>query len=201
MHLKMSSAKMASILSRGDELILLASTYVLTIAHRCSVLFNREICIYKNMKIKDVSITHWGRNKMTVIFQKTFSGTFSWRKKIEFWFKFLRILFLRVQLAISQHWLRQWLCTEQTTSHYLNQCWPSSLTNICGTRVICVKEIRVPTCVIANILLVVLIDLVSSLLSCIVVKHGDWIVLSLSTFILRFTTLFLRTIDVEIHVS
>ena len=31
---------------------------------------------------------------------------------------------------------------EQKTSHYLNQCWPSSLTHICGTRGIWVKAIR-----------------------------------------------------------
>ena len=30
----------------------------------------------------------------------------------------------------SQHWFREWFDTEQATSHYLNQCWPSSLTLI-----------------------------------------------------------------------
>ena len=29
-------------------------------------------------------------------------------------------------LLISQHWSRQWLGCCQATSHYLNQCWPSS---------------------------------------------------------------------------
>ena len=30
-----------------------------------------------------------------------------------------------------QHWFRQWLGAEQAESHYLKQCWPSSLTHIC----------------------------------------------------------------------
>ena len=32
---------------------------------------------------------------------------------------------LRAQLTISQHQFRQWLGTDQATSHYLNKCWPS----------------------------------------------------------------------------
>ena len=40
----------------------------------------------------------------------------------------------RVQLTITQHWLRWWLGVEEATSHYLNQCWPSSLKHISGTR-------------------------------------------------------------------
>ena len=49
-----------------------------------------------------------------------------------FWFEFRWSLFLKVQLTISQHWFRYWLGIEQATSHYLNQCLPSSLTYICG---------------------------------------------------------------------
>ena len=39
-------------------------------------------------------------------------------------------LFLRSQLAISEYCLRWWLGAEQAPSHYLMQCWPSSLTHI-----------------------------------------------------------------------
>ena len=49
------------------------------------------------------------------------------------WFEFHRTLFRRVQLTISEHWLRWWLGAEQAPSHYLNQCWHSSLTLISGT--------------------------------------------------------------------
>ena len=41
---------------------------------------------------------------------------------------------LKGQLATTQHWFRLWLGSEQAASHYLNQCWPQSLTHICGTR-------------------------------------------------------------------
>ena len=54
-------------------------------------------------------------------------------KMIEFGFKFHWNSFPGVQLTMSQHWFKQWLGTEQATGHYLNQCWPSSLTRICGT--------------------------------------------------------------------
>ena len=50
-------------------------------------------------------LTHWGRDNMAIS-QKTLSSTFSWMKVIEFWLIFHWNLFLRVQLAISQHWFR-----------------------------------------------------------------------------------------------
>ena len=43
-------------------------------------------------------------------------------------------MFLTVQLTITQHWFRYWLWAHSEPSHYLNQCWPDSLTYICGTR-------------------------------------------------------------------
>ena len=73
-------------------------------------------------------------DKMATISQKTFSNTFSWIKSFVFWFEFHWSLFLRVQLTIFQHCFRLWLGADQATSHYLNQCWPSSLTLICGAR-------------------------------------------------------------------
>ena len=41
----------------------------------------------------------------------------------EFRLNFHWSLFLGVQLAIFQHWFRQWLGAVQATSHYLNQWW------------------------------------------------------------------------------
>ena len=52
---------------------------------------------------------------------------------IKFWFKFHWNLFPGVQLTINQHCFREWLGAEQVTSHYLNKCWPSSLTHLCVT--------------------------------------------------------------------
>ena len=71
---------------------------------------------------------------MSAISQTTFWNAFPWMKTFVFWFEFHWSFFVWVQLTISKHWFRWWLGTEQVTSHYLNQCWPSSLTNICGTR-------------------------------------------------------------------
>ena len=47
-------------------------------------------------------LTHWGRYKMDVISQTTFSCM----KMFEFRFEFHWSLFLRVQLTIFQHWFR-----------------------------------------------------------------------------------------------
>ena len=46
-------------------------------------------------------------------------------------------LFLRVQLIISQCGFRKWLGVEQTRSHYLKQCWPSSPIPSLGFRPFC----------------------------------------------------------------
>ena len=48
--------------------------------------------------------THWGWDNMAVISQTTLSNTFSWMKMLELRLKFHSCLFLRFQLAISQHW-------------------------------------------------------------------------------------------------
>ena len=50
--------------------------------------------------------THWGRDKMAVIFQTTFSNAFSWMKTFEFRLRFDWNLFLRFELTIFQHWFR-----------------------------------------------------------------------------------------------
>ena len=47
------------------------------------------------------TLTHWGRDKMAVIFLTTFSNGFSLMKKYEFRLKFHWTLFLWVQLTIS----------------------------------------------------------------------------------------------------
>ena len=51
-------------------------------------------------------LTQWGWDKMAAILQTTNSNTFCWIKMFEFQLKFHWSLFLRVQLTISQHWLR-----------------------------------------------------------------------------------------------
>ena len=45
-----------------------------------------------------------------------------------------------VKSTITQHWFRWWLGTELAPSHFLNQCWPNSLTHICGTKAIWVNS-------------------------------------------------------------
>ena len=50
-----------------------------------------------------------------------FQNVFSCMKMYEFWFKFHRSLFLRVQSTIFQHWFRWWLGADQATSHYPSQ--------------------------------------------------------------------------------
>ena len=50
---------------------------------------------------KLLCLTHWGQDKMAVIFQKIFSNAFSWMKMCEFRLIFHWILFLMVQLTKS----------------------------------------------------------------------------------------------------
>ena len=46
----------------------------------------------------------------------------------------LKIVFMRIQLMINQHWFRWWLDTEEVTSHYLNQRWPGLQIHMCITQ-------------------------------------------------------------------
>ena len=75
------------------------------------------------MTLHDNELTHWGRDKMAAISERTFSNAFSWMKMYEFQLKFHQSLFLRVQLTIFHHWFRYWLGAGQATSHYLKQWW------------------------------------------------------------------------------
>ena len=50
-------------------------------------------------------LTHWGRDKMAVIFQTTVSNAFYWMKMHEFRLRFHWSLFLRFELTF-QHWFR-----------------------------------------------------------------------------------------------
>ena len=84
-------------------------------------------------------------DKMVAILQTIFSNAFSRMKSFVYWLKFHWRLFLRVQFTISQHWFRWWLGAGQAPSHYLNQCWPHSLTQICSIRGRWVKITSVPS--------------------------------------------------------
>ena len=74
---------------------------------------------------------------MTTVLQTRFSDAFSWVKNsysntICNGYHFY--LFFNTYIIVSHYWLRQWLGAEQTTSHYLNQCWPRSKTPYSVTR-------------------------------------------------------------------
>ena len=70
-----------------------------------------------------LALTHWGRDKMAAISQRTVSNAFSWMKMYQFRLRFHWSLIPKVQITIFQHWLRYWLGAVQATSHYLNQWW------------------------------------------------------------------------------
>ena len=51
----------------------------------------------------------------------------------KFWIQFDWNLFPRVQLTITQHWLK-WLGADEVTSHDLNQWWPRLVMHLCFNR-------------------------------------------------------------------
>ena len=81
-------------------------------------------------------------DKMAAILEMRCSNAFRWMESFIFWFKFHCSLFVCTQLTISQHWFRLWLGAKWATSHYLSQCWPSSLMHICSTRGTWVNSLR-----------------------------------------------------------
>ena len=56
---------------------------------------------------RSLYLTHWGQDKMAVIFQTTFSNAFSEGKSMYFWFYGCWNLLSRIHMAITPHWLRQ----------------------------------------------------------------------------------------------
>ena len=64
------------------------------------------IAIQLNICLKNLSLTHWGRDKMAAILQTTFSNAISWMEMFEFRLKSHSSMFLRVQLIIFHHWFR-----------------------------------------------------------------------------------------------
>ena len=87
-----------------------------------------------DLEVKEGVLTHLPMDKMATILQTTFSNAFWSILFFSFRLELHWTLFLRVQLTISQHCFRLWIGAEQAASHYSNQCWPSSLMHICGTR-------------------------------------------------------------------
>ena len=91
----------------------------------CSVLwrmiFDMDIASEWNCTLTTLCLTHL---PMTILLMKM----------LEFRFGYHWNLSLRVQLAINQHCFSYWLVACSVPSHYLNQCCPSSMTHICGTR-------------------------------------------------------------------
>ena len=66
-------------------------------------------------------LTHWGRDKMTDIFQTTFPNAFSWKKIYELRLKFHWSLFLPKGSINIAALVQIMVGADQATSHYLNQ--------------------------------------------------------------------------------
>ena len=66
-----------------------------------------SMAVLPHIRWKSMSnLTHWGRDKMDAISQKTFSSAFSWMTMLDFRLKFHWSLFLRVLSTILYHWFR-----------------------------------------------------------------------------------------------
>ena len=89
-----------------------------------------QISTVNHTSCQPAELTHLPMNKMAAISQTIVSKASNDRKAI----RNSLTLCPSVQLTIRQHWFREWLGTRQATSHYLNQCWPSSTMHIYGTR-------------------------------------------------------------------
>ena len=73
-------------------------------------------CIIIMLLYPMTNITHWGMNKNGCHFANDILKCIFGNEKYEFWLRFLKIIFLRVQLVICQHWFRCWLGAKQALS-------------------------------------------------------------------------------------
>ena len=88
------------------------SEWMIHINHRYTIVLKigKHTCIicwhWKGVDGWKLFLTHWGRDKMAVISQTTFSNVFSSMKMCEFRLKFHWSLFPRVQSKKFKHWFR-----------------------------------------------------------------------------------------------
>ena len=78
---------------------------------------------------------------MVAILMTTFSLTFS-GKKISYCDENYTTYSISFLLTICHHRFRQWLGTEQATSHWLDQWWTSALTRMCHQGVVSILRCR-----------------------------------------------------------
>ena len=85
----------------------------------------RGVCLLycKPKGLRGWPLTHWGWDKISAKSHMTFSNAFSGMKIYEFNLIFHWSLFLGFESTIFQHWFREWLGADQSTSHYMNQWW------------------------------------------------------------------------------
>ena len=65
------------------------------------------------------TLAHWGWDEIYAILQMTYSNAFSLMKMYWFWLNSWWNSFWRAQLTIFKHCFREWLGTDQATSHNL----------------------------------------------------------------------------------
>ena len=79
--------------------------------------------------IISLCLTHWGQDKMAVIFRTIFSNAFSWMKMYEFRLNCHWRFFLRVHLTIFQQWFRPGGGTPYVMGDtYVPRFWPPFFT-------------------------------------------------------------------------
>ena len=83
----------------------------------------------------NMCITHWSRDKVTVIWQTTCSNLICSSENCCILFRIsLKFVPYGPGNNKNQNWIRLWLGVEQATSQYLSQRWSCWLTHICVTR-------------------------------------------------------------------
>ena len=107
MHLKMSSARMAAILSRGRWVKCeLRCSHLEQETSEISSTSDDPVYTHLYASTDLNGLTRWRRDRMTANSQMTFSNAFFWMKLHEFQSRIHWSLFPRVQLIIFQHWFR-----------------------------------------------------------------------------------------------
>ena len=74
-------------------------------------------------------LAHLPLEKIATISQTTFSSVFSWKKVLYFDSNFAPTFVPNVSINNKSELVSLWFGAEQVARHYLNQCWPISVTH------------------------------------------------------------------------